>query len=106
MSFSQNFRNRFGQLRRSHVGVALLLVVLLVLWMASGTFFRAKTEAPEQEPIAQEEPAYRVETSTLRAEEHASLQVVQCQLDALRAVEIRSQISAHLSERPVEWGAQ
>lgn len=106
MSFSQNFRNNFDRLRRSHVGVALVVAVLLVLWMASGTFFRAKTEAPEQEPIAQKETAYRVETMTLRAEEHAPLQIVQGQLDALRTVEIRSQISAHLSERPVEWGAQ
>src|SRR5690606_32243180 len=106
MSFSQNFRNNFDRLRRSHVGVALVVAVLLVLWMASGTFFRAKTEAPEQEPIAQKETAYRVETMTLRAEEHAPLQIVQGQLDALRTVEIRNQISAHLSERPVEWGAQ
>lgn len=105
MSFSQNFRSSLNRLRRSHLAIALLLVALLIIWMASGTFFRAKTEAPEQAPVPVVETAYRVETARLRAEKHAPLQVVQGQLEALRAVEIRSQINAHLSERPVEWGA-
>src|SRR5690606_37929255 len=37
--------------------------------------------------------------------QHAPVQVVQGQLEPGHAIEIQSQISAHLTERLVEWGA-
>src|SRR5690606_28071221 len=55
-------------------------------------------------PGQKEESSFQVETDVLRAEGHAPLQLAQGQLDPLRAVEIRSQISAHVTARPALWG--
>lgn len=105
MPFPHTFRSSLQRLGRNHVAIALLVTAVLVIWLLSGTFFRAQTEAPEQGPPPPEETAYRVETTILRAEQHTPLQVVQGQLEPLRAVEIRSQINAHLTRRAAEWGA-
>lgn len=104
MPFSHTPSRFFHRIRRSPVAIALLLAVLLVIWLLSGTFFRAQTEAPEHAPPPAEETSYRVETTVLNAEQHAPLQVVQGQLEPARLVEIRSQINTHLTERTVEWG--
>src|SRR5690606_28293891 len=107
MSSFKNLQNSMGRLGKNHLAIALILVALLVIWMLSGTFLRARTEAPEQ---PEEKPAaddiYQVETQTLQAEAYSPVHVVQGQLEPLRTVEIRSQINAHLSQRAADWGAQ
>lgn len=100
------FRNTLHRLQRNHLALALVLVVLLIIWLVTGDIFRAQDEAPEQKPAAEEETAFRVETSVFNAEPHSPIQVVQGELIPLREVEIRSKTSAQLDERKVEWGTQ
>ncbi len=104
MPFSPAFRERLQRLQRNHLLVALVLAGLLIIWLASGDFLRAKDEPPEEEPKPDEAEAFRVETSVLQAEPHSPVQVVQGELLPMREVEILSQISAHLTERVVDWG--
>lgn len=106
MSLFHDFQSSLGRLRKSHLGIALILVVLLIIWMLSGTFLRAQTEVPEQQEEQPTDTAYKVETKTLYAEAYSPLQIVQGQLEPLRAVDIRSQINAHLSKRTADWGAR
>jgi multidrug efflux system membrane fusion protein len=106
MSLFQGIQSSLGRLRKSHLGIALVLVALLIIWMLSGTFLRAQTEPPEQQEEPAAEAAYKVETKKLYAEAYSPMQIVQGQLEPLRTVEIRSQISAHLSKRTADWGAR
>lgn len=104
MALSPAFKNTFNRYRRNPVTIAVLLTIVLAIWLISGDLLRAKSEAPESAPVQKEESSFQVETDVLRAERHAPLQIVQGQLEPLRAVEIRSQISAHVTERPAQWG--
>ncbi len=104
MPLSPAFRERLQRLQRNHLLVALVLAGLLILWMASGDFLRAQDEPPEAQAQPQEAAAFRVETSLIKAEPHAPVQVVQGELLPMREVEILSQINAHLTERVVDWG--
>lgn len=102
----QDFKHALNRLRQSHLGIALVLVALLVIWMLSGTFLRAQTAAPEQEQQASTEAIAQVEIQPLYAQSYAPLQILQGQLEPVRSVDIRSQINAHLSKRTADWGAQ
>lgn len=118
MALSSLVKDTASRIRKSHAAVALLLVIVLVIWLFSGEVFRAQTEAPEpsakgEEPSAkgEEQPAKgeepvstRVETRRLRSQTYAPEQVAQGQLLPIREVEIRSQTSAHVSERNVRLG--
>ena len=104
MSFSPAFRERLQRLQRNHLLIALVLAGLLIIWLASGDFLRAKDEPPEEQPTPEEAEAFRVETSVLQAEPHSPVQVVQGELLPMREVEILSQINAHLTGRVVDWG--
>lgn len=105
MSLRVDLKRHLTRWSHNHLAVALVLTLLLIIWLISGTFFRAQTEEPEAPPKTEQETAYRVETRKLSAEQHTPVQIVQGQLEPLRAVEIRSQINAHLTERIAQWGA-
>ena len=104
MSLSPSLKNTFDRYRRNPVTIAVLLTIVLAIWLFSGDWQRAKSEAPEPGPVPEQENAFQVETEVLQAEYHIPEQVVQGQLEPLRAVEIRSQIGAHITERLAEWG--
>lgn len=109
MPFPASIRRNFERLRGNHLLTALLLAVVLILWLASGNLYRAKTDAPAPAPTSaqeQEDTAVRVETLRLQAQSHVPVRIAQGQLEPLRAVEIRSQTSGHLRNRVVEWGSR
>jgi multidrug efflux system membrane fusion protein len=107
MPLPPSIRHHFNRLRGNYPLIALLLAVLLLLWLATGNFYGAKTDvpAPEQAQVA-EDAAVRVETLRLQAQAHTPVRIVQGQLEPLRAVDIRSQTSGHLRNRAVEWGSR
>lgn len=104
MAFSHLARNTFTRIRKSHIAIAVLLVVVLIIWLASGNTYRAENEAPEQAAAQDEARPTKVETRLLKAQEYGPEQMSQGQLLPVREVEIRSQISAHIDERIVELG--
>src|SRR5690554_2158969 len=104
MSLFSSLKNTLNRYRRNPVAIAVLLIILLTSWLCSGDWQRAKTEPTERGAAPEQETAFQVETEVLQAEYHTPEQVVQGQLESLRAVEIRSQIGAHITERLAEWG--
>lgn len=101
----KRLRQRFRNLRQRPVFVALFLIVILIVWLISGEFFSARTKAPEHAPEPIQEVPNRVETRLLQARTFTPVQVVQGELQPVRAVEIRSQITARLIELVTVLGA-
>lgn len=89
---------------KSHLGVALTLVVVLIIWLASGDTFRARENVSVQAAAPAVDAPPRVETRLLQAKMHQPEQVAQGELLPVKEVDIRSQISAHLSESMVKLG--
>lgn len=104
MAFPQSAKRTFKYIRKSHVVIAVLLTVALLVWLASGDTFRAATEAPEQTSNPAKDTSRSVEARVVHAQEYTPRQIAQGELLPLREVEIRSQTSAQVSDRTVELG--
>lgn len=107
MARSSSLMDIVSRLRRSHVVIALLMAVLLIIWLASGDTLRAQQDEPQRHqnsaPVEGASPV-KVQTRMLQAQQYVPKQVTQGELRPLREVEVRSQTSAHLAERMVELG--
>lgn len=107
MELPPGIKNTLTRIRKSHIAIAVLVAIVLIVWLASGERMRAQNDAPEPataEPADADAPAPKVEVRRVSAQEYAPEQVAQGQLLPLRQVEVRSQTSAHISERLVELG--
>jgi multidrug efflux system membrane fusion protein len=91
-------RARWGSL-----GLALLVVVLLVVWMATGDLKEASREPPEPAPAATREPT-RVQVSTVSAQTYEPGIWLQGQLEPWLAVTVSAQVSGTVTEIPVALG--
>ncbi|MGF1605401.1 MAG: efflux RND transporter periplasmic adaptor subunit [Rhodothalassiaceae bacterium] len=89
-------------MRRSFLYAAALVVVVLV-WMASG---RLGAQAPDATAGQGSEQAFPVEARWYSAQTYTDRIIVRGRAEALRAVWLASQIEASVAETPVERGTQ
>lgn len=79
------------------------LVVLLIIWMASGDILRAPDEAPEaEEPAAAS--LNRVQVREFRAQNHQPRLPLQGQIQAWQQVEITARVGGEVMSLPVRQG--
>ncbi|MGV8844176.1 MAG: efflux RND transporter periplasmic adaptor subunit [Pseudomonas sp.] len=83
----------FSQVSKRPWLIAVVISVLLVLWLLSGSLFRAKESASADQPIPEPGLA-KVQIQWLQASPMQRQLVVQGQVEAWRRVELRAQISA------------
>lgn len=92
-----------NKLKWSSVGLSALLIVALLLWMVSGEFKQAETEAPE--PQAQQKAELtRVEVTALDASSYRPELFVQGQLLPWRSVVVSARVSATVESMAVNLG--
>lgn len=82
----------FSQLSKRPWLIAVAISLLLVLWLFSGSLFKAQETATADAP-AEEKGLTKVEVQWLEASPMQRQHVVQGQIEAWRRVELRSQIS-------------
>jgi len=83
--------------------IAAGLVLLLIIWLASGDLLRAPTEAPEEaEPAATE--LSRVQARESRAESHQPRLPIQGQVQAWQQVEILARVGGEVLALPIRQG--
>lgn len=87
------------------IGLSLLVLVLLVIWMATGEVKVARQDAPEQPP---EEAAVApsVQVDVLQARLYEPALMVQGQLEPWRTVVIGARVAGVVDELMVEQGAR
>jgi multidrug efflux system membrane fusion protein len=99
----------FSQVSKRPWLIAVAISVLLVLWLLSGSLFKAQKVASADQP-ATEQGLAKVEIQWLEAQPMQRQHVVQGQVEAWRRVELRAQISASVQRldrdkgQPVEQG--
>lgn len=86
------------------LGLALLVVVLLVLWMASGEVKVASQKKPQAEQ-GREQVLPRVQTETLHTATYSPKMVIQGQIEPWRQVTVHSRVTGTVVELPVAQGA-
>ena len=84
--------------------IAVVLSVLLVLWLLSGSVLQSRTDVDAAEPVA-EESLSQVTISWQQASPVASKQVLQGQLEAWRTVDLRAQVSGTVERLDQQKGA-
>lgn len=85
------------------IGLSFLVLVLLVIWMATGEVKEAREEAPESSP-EEKAVAPSVQVDTLQARLYAPALMVQGQLEPWRAVVIGARVAGTVDELMVEQG--
>ncbi|MDA7088709.1 efflux RND transporter periplasmic adaptor subunit [Pseudomonas sp. SA3-5] len=99
----------FSQVSKRPWLIAVAISVLLLLWLLSGSLFKAQKVASADQP-AVEQGLAKVEIQWLKAQPMQRQHVVQGQVEAWRRVELRAQISASVLRldrdkgQPVEQG--
>ena len=87
----------------SSVGLSIVVVVVLLLWMASGEVKQAQTITPES-PAKQDAELTRVQVATLQAKTYQPELLVQGQLLPSRSVMIAARVTATVKSLAVELG--
>lgn len=87
------------------LGLSLLVVVLLVIWMATGEL-KVASDTPPDEPQQESKKLTRVETQTLDAEDYQPVLSVQGQLEPWQAVEVSARVSGTVEALQVQLGDQ
>ncbi|SRR5690554_5667398 len=91
------------KIRWSSTGLSILVLVLLVVWLATGTIRTAEDEAPAQQE--QEEPELPTVQVQLRdASTFEPAVRLQGQVEAWRRLEIHARVSGQVEELDVELG--
>ncbi|MDL0430388.1 efflux RND transporter periplasmic adaptor subunit [Marinobacter sp. TBZ242] len=85
------------------IGLSLLVLVLLVVWMATGNVKEARDEAPEATPD-QDKGMPSVQVDILRARPYEPGLMLQGQLEPWRAVSIGARAAGTVEELMVEQG--
>lgn len=87
------------------LGLSVLIVVVLIVWMATGDIKVAKTEAPEQNSTSSQELT-RVRVQTLSARIYEPGLLLQGQLEPWYSVDIRARVSGIVEKIAVDQGDQ
>ncbi|MEX6500995.1 efflux RND transporter periplasmic adaptor subunit [Pseudomonas zhanjiangensis] len=85
--------------------IAIAIAVLLLIWLLSGSLFRAREEASADHPVAAPGLA-KVEIQWLEASPMQRHLVVQGQIEAWRRVELRAQVSASVIRLDQDKGSR
>lgn len=85
------------------LGLSLLILVLLVVWMATGDVKVASKEAPD-EPQVQDAERIRVEIETLEATRYQPTLKLQGQLEPWRSVMVGARVAGTVERMQVELG--
>ncbi|SED62372.1 efflux RND transporter periplasmic adaptor subunit [Pseudomonas anguilliseptica] len=93
----------FSQLSKRPWLIAVAISLLLVLWLFSGSLFKAQETATADAP-AEEKGLTKVEAQWLEASPMQRQHVVQGQIEAWRRVELRSQISGTVTRLDQDKG--
>ena len=94
----------FSQLSKRPWLIAVAVSLLLLLWLLSGSLFKAQQVASADQP-AVEQGLAKVEVQWLEAQPMQRQHVVQGQIEAWRRVELRSQISASVARLDQDKGS-
>lgn len=94
----------FSQLSKRPWLLAVLIAVLLVLWMLSGSVLENRQDV-DAAPPALEKPLPQVAVSRQQASPMPSLQVLQGQLEPWRKVELRAQVNGTVERLDQHKGA-
>ncbi len=94
----------FSQLSKRPWLIAVAISLLLLLWLLSGSLFKAQQVASADQPAVEQSLA-KVEVQWLEAQPMQRQHVVQGQIEAWRRVELRSQISASVARLDQDKGS-
>ena len=87
------------------LGLSLLVIVLLVIWMATGELKVASNEAPP-EPVQEQRQLIRVEVETLAATSYQPVLKLQGQLQPWQAVMVGARVAGTVEQLHVQLGDQ
>lgn len=87
----------------SSLGLSVVVVIVLVIWMATGDIKVANTEAPEQQETEQQEQT-RVQVTTLSAQLYEPGLLLQGQMEPWNAVTIAARVSGTVEKVQAEAG--
>ena len=93
----------FSQLSKRPWLIAVVISLLLVLWLFSGSLFKTQETATADAPV-EEKGLTKVEVQWLEASPMQRQHVVQGQIEAWRRVELRSQISGTVTRLDQDKG--
>ncbi|WP_242634413.1 efflux RND transporter periplasmic adaptor subunit [Marinobacter salicampi] len=94
-----------GKIKFGSLGLALLVVIVLVVWMASGDVKVASDETPERETVGEEKPP-RVQVQILQSDSFAPSMMIQGQVEPWRSASIDARVDGAIEELPVAQGDQ
>lgn len=94
----------FSLLRKRPWLIAVVLAVLLLLWLVSGSVLQSRSDVDETKPLAGKGIS-QVAVAWLEARPVSSQQVLQGQLEAWRKVDLRAQISGTVVQLNQDKGA-
>jgi membrane fusion protein, multidrug efflux system len=95
----------FSQLSKRPWLIAIVISLLLLLWLFSGSLFQARETADADQPMAEQSLA-RVEIQWLEASPMQRQLVVQGQVEPWRRVELRAQISGSVMRLDQDKGSR
>lgn len=98
-------RQFMNKTKLGSLGLSVLIVIVLIVWMATGGTKVAKTEAPEQNDASSHEPI-RVQVQTLSARTYEPGLILQGQLEPWYSVDISARVSGTVEKIAVDQGEQ
>lgn len=86
--------------------LALVLLLILVIWLASGDFLSSKTKAPEQVQQAKTQALMRVETQWVKAKVFNPIETLQGQLQPWQQVNLIAETSGRVTQLLAKEGQE
>ena len=86
--------------------LALVLLLILVIWLASGDFLASKTQAPEKVQQSKAQTLMRVETQWVKAKAFNPIETLQGQLQPWQQVELLAETSGRVTQLLAKEGQQ
>lgn len=89
--------------RWSSLGLSLLVIVVLVIWMATGEVKEAREQAPEESTAAETSPTH-VQVRALAAETYQPMLRLQGQLEPWQSVDVGARVAGTVEQLHVALG--